>query len=700
MRLKTLTLKNFRKFRQATLDFPDGLTAVVGLNGAGKSTIFEAVSWVLYGPVAARTPSDQIKRVSAEPRDSCRVELEFDFEEHRYRIVREMSGKSLSASATVTMDGKVAATGAEVVSKFMQKTLGMDFKSFFTSIFAKQKELNTLSSMNASERRPLILKMLGIDSLDEVIKTIRSDKKQKTILIERLSKDLVNERGQDRIAFLKKDIAEREGKKKELGEDIKKFNKQLQESHQRLQALEKDYKAQKKHYETVTTQKEQLLEKKRLFEQKQHLENDMKQLNTHINEREQAIKKETQNLEGYHDVEKERDSLEKRLDALQKSYEEIVKQIEKKRTLVEQATKEIKAITTKKSRIKTMGPKARCPTCERVLGDQHDVLLKKFHGEEQGKQDDIMVYTQEITRLEDDQRCLSREQQALQKKNKYLLQQLQQKEGIQITIRNHTRELQREQKDYTTKQTRLKSIGDVDFDPKKLTSLQQQVATRYAQFQRSLEDYNKQKDETTTLQLQLQKKQSDQQLLEQVIRTNQEKIEELRRFKRQINEEKTSVGYLDLLADVMTSFRTHLISRIQPTLSSYSSDFFTRLTDGKYVDVEIDDNYEMLIYDRGVPYSIKRFSGGEEDLANLCLRLAISEVITERAGGAFNFIILDEIFGSQDSIRRQNILKALNSLSSKFRQIFLITHIDDIKHDVENIIAVDEQDDGTSTLHI
>jgi exonuclease SbcC len=700
MRLTTLTLKNFRKFRHATLDFPDGLTAVVGLNGAGKSTIFEAVSWVLYGAVAARTPSDQIKRVSAEPRDSCRVELEFDFEEHHYRIIREMSGKSLSASATVTMDGKVAATGAEVVSRFMQKTLGMDFKSFFTSIFAKQKELNTLSSMNASERRPLILKMLGIDSLDEVIKTIRSDKKQKAVLIERLRKDLVDEKGQDRITLLKKGIVESEAKRKELGEIITKLHEQLKQSHQRLQALEKDYKAHKKHYETVTTQKEQLLEKKRLFEQKQHMQEEIQQLHNHIREREQALQKETQNLEAYQHVEKDRDSLEKRLDVIRKSYENLVKQIEKKSTLVEQAKKDIKLITTKQSRIKAMGPKAVCPTCERILGDQHDVLLKKFQGEEQEKQHDLTVYTQDIQRLEEDQRRLSTEQQALQKKNKYLLQQLRQREGIQATIRNLTRELQREQKEYTAKQTKLSSIGDVDFNPKELTSLQQQVATGYAQFQRSLEDYNKQKDETTTLQLNLQKKQSEQQLLEQVMRTNQEKIEELRRFKRQINMEKNSVGYLDLLTDVMASFRTHLISRIQPTLSTYSSDFFARLTDGKYVDVQIDDNYDMIIYDKGVPYNIRRFSGGEEDLANLCLRLAISEVITERAGGAFNFIILDEIFGSQDSIRRQNILKALNSLSSKFRQIFLITHIDDIKHDVENIISIDEQDDGTSRLRI
>ena len=55
MILKNLTLKNFRKFKDATIEFPDGVTGVVGLNGAGKSTIFEAIAWVLYGSVAART---------------------------------------------------------------------------------------------------------------------------------------------------------------------------------------------------------------------------------------------------------------------------------------------------------------------------------------------------------------------------------------------------------------------------------------------------------------------------------------------------------------------------------------------------------------------------------------------------------------------------------------------------------------------
>jgi len=155
-----------------------------------------------------------------------------------------------------------------------------------------------------------------------------------------------------------------------------------------------------------------------------------------------------------------------------------------------------------------------------------------------------------------------------------------------------------------------------------------------------------------------------------------------------------------MLNDIMISFRIHIISQIRPALSGYASELFENLTEGKYSEIELDENYNLIVYDNGIPFTIERFSGGEEDLANLCIRLAISEVITQRAGSIFNFIILDEIFGSQDNIRKQNIIKALNSFSSKFRQIFLITHIEEIKNLMENSMIVFEEENGLSKIKI
>ncbi len=158
--------------------------------------------------------------------------------------------------------------------------------------------------------------------------------------------------------------------------------------------------------------------------------------------------------------------------------------------------------------------------------------------------------------------------------------------------------------------------------------------------------------------------------------------------------------YLEKLDNVFSDFRVSLINRIRPTLSGYAKELFSELTDGRYQDFELDEDYEIFIYDNGEKFSIQRFSGGEKDLANLCLRLAISLMISESSGVEFSFIILDEIFGSQDQSRKESILSGLARLKNRFRQIFLITHIDDIKDSVENLVYVTENEDGTSELQL
>ena len=700
MIIKALTLKNYRKFRDAVIEFPDGVTGVIGLNGVGKSTIFEAVSWVLYGPVAARTSADQIKRDGAETSDPCRVELEFIFEGDSYRIVREMSGKSLSTSASVLVNGKLVASGAETVNKYVQKKLGMDFKSFFTSIFAKQKELNALSSMNASERRPLILRMLGIDSLDEVIKEIKSDKRHKGALIEKLSLDLVDETGKNKIEKCRSEIENLEGKKEKTNLLTKEIKEKIQVFNKELKTLEKEYLSRKSEYEKINLLKEKFEEKKTLFERKRKLQEEIKNLQDKIEGREKTVEKQRKKLLEFENLEQEIKNVEGRLNKTDEAAYKIVKKIEQKKAFAESIRKSIKGIESKRKKIEKMGPDASCPTCERVLGDQYNKLLKKFDEEKLGEDKEIESFLKDIKTEQENYEKASREKQALEKKRKYLQSQLGEKERVDTTIRNVLVEVKRERTEIEEKEKRLKKIGKVKFDLKEYNVVKKQVKEFYSRYQSSLDLLSGKKDKLGDVKLELEKIEGGKKLVIQEIKNLHEKITGLRGFEKRIKEETMSVQYLKMLDDVMSSFRLHLISRIRPALSSYASDFFGRLTDGKYQEIELDDNYDIMVYDGGNLYDIKRFSGGEEDLANLCLRLAISEIITERAGGLFNFIILDEIFGSQDMVRRQNIMKALNSLSSKFRQIFLITHIEDIKNYMENVILVSETEDGISTVKI
>jgi len=55
VRLRSLVIRNYRSIRRLQVEFPEGLLGIVGHNGAGKSSLLEAVAWALYGTPAVRT---------------------------------------------------------------------------------------------------------------------------------------------------------------------------------------------------------------------------------------------------------------------------------------------------------------------------------------------------------------------------------------------------------------------------------------------------------------------------------------------------------------------------------------------------------------------------------------------------------------------------------------------------------------------
>src|SRR6185437_2847378 len=95
----------------------------------------------------------------------------------------------------------------------------------------------------------------------------------------------------------------------------------------------------------------------------------------------------------------------------------------------------------------------------------------------------------------------------------------------------------------------------------------------------------------------------------------------------------------DELDRAFTDLRTDLNQELRPEISELASRYIRELTDGRYSEIELDDQYNVIVLEDAVPKPV--ISGGEEDLANLVLRLSISEMIAERAGQAFSLLILD-----------------------------------------------------------
>ncbi len=125
---------------------------------------------------------------------------------------------------------------------------------------------------------------------------------------------------------------------------------------------------------------------------------------------------------------------------------------------------------------------------------------------------------------------------------------------------------------------------------------------------------------------------------------------------------------------------------MRPELSEIAGAFLVELTDGRYNEIAIDEEYDLLVLDDGEPKPV--LSGGEEDIANLVLRLAVSQMIAERAGRSLNLLVFDEIFGGLDEARRENVVRLLQRLQDRFEQVILISHIESIREGLDYVVRV------------
>ncbi|HWA58378.1 MAG TPA: SMC family ATPase [Gemmatimonadales bacterium] len=136
-----------------------------------------------------------------------------------------------------------------------------------------------------------------------------------------------------------------------------------------------------------------------------------------------------------------------------------------------------------------------------------------------------------------------------------------------------------------------------------------------------------------------------------------------------------------------TDLRTDLNQQLRPDLSELASGFLRDLTNGRYTELELDEDYVATIVEAGEPKPV--ISGGEEDIASLALRLAISQMIADRAGQPLSLLVLDEVFGSLDEERRASVLDLLRSLADRFPQVILITHIESVREGFDRVVRVD-----------
>ena len=242
-----LKLNNFKSHKNTTIKFEKGISVIVGENGAGKSTIFEAISFALFKQHTAKRIDDLVRNNA----NSMSVELEFISNAKEYRIVREKKSNLKSSIYTKTSaDGGFVhiCSGDKEVNEEIRQILDIDSDLFLNAIYIRQGEIAELVDKTPAEKKLLIAKLLGIDSLERAWKNLLPfindyEKKSSELKGKLYNSDELKEEHEQKLAELN-NIKDKGHELEEQIEDVTVSLKEISES-------KRDMETEKEIHETL-----------------------------------------------------------------------------------------------------------------------------------------------------------------------------------------------------------------------------------------------------------------------------------------------------------------------------------------------------------------------------------------------------------------------------------------------------------------
>ncbi len=174
-----LTLKNFLSYREVSLDFRGLHTACIcGSNGAGKSSLLEAITWVIWGQSRAASEDDVIHAGAKD----VRVDFIFTTNQLTHRIIRtRQRGQSSSLEFQVeTPNGFRSLTekGVRATQQLILHHIKLDYDTFINSAYLRQGRADEFMLRRPNERKQILADLLKLDQYEELAEQAKDLSKQ------------------------------------------------------------------------------------------------------------------------------------------------------------------------------------------------------------------------------------------------------------------------------------------------------------------------------------------------------------------------------------------------------------------------------------------------------------------------------------------------------------------------------------------
>ncbi|MHC1781695.1 MAG: AAA family ATPase [Anaerolineaceae bacterium] len=163
-----LTIQGFLSYQEpATLEFESfDLACIAGVNGAGKSSLLDAITWALFGQ--ARRRDDALINVHAK---AAEVVYDFYYEDELYRVQRSKTRDKITILEFYVRDGNgewkvLTEKSVRETEARLQQTLHMDYETFTNASFFLQGKADQFATQKPADRKRILSSILGLEVWD------------------------------------------------------------------------------------------------------------------------------------------------------------------------------------------------------------------------------------------------------------------------------------------------------------------------------------------------------------------------------------------------------------------------------------------------------------------------------------------------------------------------------------------------------
>ena len=683
--ITSIELGDFLAHSNTKLEFENGVTVFVGDNGAGKSSIIDAITFALFGQHTRKSNKGLIKRGA----NQGFAKISFSINDKQFEAVRKIDNKgSLAATFAEVVNGERVEIAAgerkqfgESMTQEVEKVIGLDFEKLKIASIVQQGELNAVINAKPKEFKELLNAIIGIDKLDvasESMKTVNKEFREK----------------------IRETIGYDDTHIEILSRDLERYQKEIEESKPEKKNLELKQEQLKKEVDELRTKVETETPK---IDKINQLELRKKELLAYAKEAIQEIQQEiNKNERKIHDCEgcfedaMLKTDLESKILKVEEAIDETLKKIQE-RTNQKISLKE-KLSLASKLQLKDN----KCPVCDSNV-EKLNPLFQEEH------------LSQEITEIEKQIISKEKEKDMYNQKKKEFSTKLQNARDAEATLRaysiNNKEELMKIQEDVNSKKQKiplttngtLLEISTIDTHAK-------MIFENISKLEEETKGFDEQ--EFNNLKISINEKQMSLSQIDQKIGGISGKIskgeEQINTIEKAIIELNVVKEYVSNLNEIQTNIfsrdgpvATSLRSWALNTISAKASEYLT-LLNTKIQRIMLSEktrDISIACYSKTEVLELESLSGGEKVSVALALRLGMASLL---GASNLNLMILDEPTTHLDAERKKSLVGVLSQLSdisnSETRMQFLIiTHDAEIFEDstVEQIYRFETSEQGS-----